>query len=415
VNDTITAMPGVEVGHWTDAAAETGCTVVVLPEPNVVPPRSGGPPLAPGSTPSSSRGCGWNRRRRSSSPGGAHSASPRRMASYGWSGGRGSGARDSRGAGPDRAGSRALRPDPRGPECETGARPGGGGLSRCDFGAGGTRAVGAGTGATAAKWRGFEHRRPGGIGSAVRVGGGCHGRCAGCGQRHRRRLLGLRRAAHRGTTRAGAAVDDPRCLFTNTTLVVLATDGHWIASSSHVSSSGPTTPRGLYPPGAHPVRRGHRVRRVMRGSRGLRRGRRSCLRGHGGGDRAGGPHRLRVSAATMAPMKTTPPEFEALRATAMSCVACDLAGPGPTSSSVSAIPTPGSCWSGRRRATTRTSRGSPSSEPPAAPRRAPRRDRAWSGPRSTSPTSSSAGPRGIGTRGPTRSMPARAICGNRSA
>jgi L-aminopeptidase/D-esterase-like protein len=31
---TLTSVPGVAVGHWTDPAALTGCTVVVLPEPN---------------------------------------------------------------------------------------------------------------------------------------------------------------------------------------------------------------------------------------------------------------------------------------------------------------------------------------------------------------------------------------------
>lgn len=31
---TITAVEGVRVGHWTDPVALTGCTVVVLPEPN---------------------------------------------------------------------------------------------------------------------------------------------------------------------------------------------------------------------------------------------------------------------------------------------------------------------------------------------------------------------------------------------
>lgn len=31
---TLTAVPGVEVGHWTDPLAMTGCTVVVFPEPN---------------------------------------------------------------------------------------------------------------------------------------------------------------------------------------------------------------------------------------------------------------------------------------------------------------------------------------------------------------------------------------------
>ena len=32
---TLTAVAGVEVGHWTHPSAVTGCTVVVLPEPNV--------------------------------------------------------------------------------------------------------------------------------------------------------------------------------------------------------------------------------------------------------------------------------------------------------------------------------------------------------------------------------------------
>jgi len=34
-NRTITAVGGVEVGHWTDRENQTGTTVVVLPEPNV--------------------------------------------------------------------------------------------------------------------------------------------------------------------------------------------------------------------------------------------------------------------------------------------------------------------------------------------------------------------------------------------
>ncbi len=33
---TLTSVPGVTVGHWIDPAARTGCTVVVLPERNVV-------------------------------------------------------------------------------------------------------------------------------------------------------------------------------------------------------------------------------------------------------------------------------------------------------------------------------------------------------------------------------------------
>ncbi len=33
---TLTDVPGIAVGHWSDADRRTGCTVVVLPEPNVV-------------------------------------------------------------------------------------------------------------------------------------------------------------------------------------------------------------------------------------------------------------------------------------------------------------------------------------------------------------------------------------------
>lgn len=44
-NSTITAVPGVEVGHWTDLDAATGVTVISLPEPNlaVFEARGGAP------------------------------------------------------------------------------------------------------------------------------------------------------------------------------------------------------------------------------------------------------------------------------------------------------------------------------------------------------------------------------------
>ena len=47
MNTTITAIPGIEVGHWTDPVGMTGCTVVVLPSPNVVAAETRG--AAPGS------------------------------------------------------------------------------------------------------------------------------------------------------------------------------------------------------------------------------------------------------------------------------------------------------------------------------------------------------------------------------
>jgi len=35
-NGTLTSIPGIEVGHFTNAEAKTGCTVIVLPEPSVI-------------------------------------------------------------------------------------------------------------------------------------------------------------------------------------------------------------------------------------------------------------------------------------------------------------------------------------------------------------------------------------------
>lgn len=36
VNDSLTAIAGITVGHYTDLRAKTGCTVIVLPEPSVI-------------------------------------------------------------------------------------------------------------------------------------------------------------------------------------------------------------------------------------------------------------------------------------------------------------------------------------------------------------------------------------------
>jgi L-aminopeptidase/D-esterase-like protein len=44
---TLTSISGVRVGHWTDPVGLTGCTVVELPEPNVVAVDTRG--AAPGS------------------------------------------------------------------------------------------------------------------------------------------------------------------------------------------------------------------------------------------------------------------------------------------------------------------------------------------------------------------------------
>lgn len=169
-NDSITAVPGIEVGHWSDTGAMTGCTVVVLPEPNVVAAEARG--AAPGT-----------REYALLQPG----MRVEQAQAILLTGGSAFGLSAADGV------VRGLEADGRGHETpvgrvpivpgavifdlfpDFGARPG------PDQGEAAYRAattdpvesglIGAGTGATVAKWRGFEHRRPGGLGSALRPAG----------------------------------------------------------------------------------------------------------------------------------------------------------------------------------------------------------------------------------------------------
>lgn len=167
-NDTITAIEGIEVGHWTDRDAMTGCTVIALPEPNTVAAEARG--AAPGT-----------REYALLQPG----MRVEQAQAFLLTGGSAFGLAAADGV------MRGLEADGRGHETATGkvpivpsavlfdlfpdfsVRPG------PDQGEAAYRAastepvelglVGAGTGATVAKWRGFEHVKPGGLGSAVRT------------------------------------------------------------------------------------------------------------------------------------------------------------------------------------------------------------------------------------------------------
>lgn len=223
MNDTITAVPGVEVGHWTDLEAGTGCTVVVLPEPNVVAVEIRGG--APGSRETALLGPGMR---------------VEQAQAIVLTGGSAFGLATADGV------VRALEADGRGHETpvarvpivpaaviydlQLGAdpvRPG------PDHGEAAYRAagpgpiaagrVGAGTGATVAKWRGFEHMMPGGLGSALReTDGGLVGALAVVN------AVGDVFAVTGEPLTGGPAEPGPPALepppMTNTTLVVIATD-----------------------------------------------------------------------------------------------------------------------------------------------------------------------------------------------
>lgn len=222
MNDTITAVPGIAVGHWQDNDAMTGCTVVVLPEPNVVTAEARG--AAPGT-----------REYALLQPG----MRVEQAQAILLTGGSAFGLSAADGV------VRGLEADGRGHETpvgrvpivpaavifdlfpDFGARPG------PEEGEAAYRAastepvvsglVGAGTGATVAKWRGLDQRRSGGLGSAMREVGD-----AKVGVLVVLNAVGDVFSLEGESLTGGEAEPGPPNLvpdaFTNTTLVVVATD-----------------------------------------------------------------------------------------------------------------------------------------------------------------------------------------------
>lgn len=163
MNEGLTAVPGVRVGHWS--ADHTGCTVVVLPEPNVVAYEVRG--AAPGSRETDLLQPGMR---------------VEQVQAILLTGGSAYGLAAADGV------VRALEADgrghatPLGPvpivpaavifdlvpgEMRPGAEQGEQAYRAASGGPVAQGRVGAGVGATVAKWRGFEHMTPGGLGSAA--------------------------------------------------------------------------------------------------------------------------------------------------------------------------------------------------------------------------------------------------------
>lgn len=163
---SLTDIVGIEVGHWTEAEGRTGCTVVVLPEPNVVAVETRG--AAPGSRETALLQPGMK---------------VEQVQAILLTGGSAFGLAAADGVmreleADGRGHSTPLGPVPIVPAAvifdlqhqEPSIRPG------AQQGAAAYRAktaapvesgsFGAGAGATVAKWRGFENARPGGVGSA---------------------------------------------------------------------------------------------------------------------------------------------------------------------------------------------------------------------------------------------------------
>lgn len=171
MNQTITAIPGILVGHWTDGEAHTGCTVVVLPEPNVVAAEARG--AAPGT-----------REYALLQPG----MRVEQAQAFVLTGGSAFGLASADGV------VRELESDGRGhltpvalvpivpaavlfdlgigdPTVRPGPDQGAAAYRSATADPVASGLIGAGTGATVAKWRGFEHMQMGGLGSSLRNAG----------------------------------------------------------------------------------------------------------------------------------------------------------------------------------------------------------------------------------------------------
>jgi len=223
MNETITAINGIKVGHWTDNEAKTGCTVVVLPEPNGVTAEARG--AAPGT-----------REYALLQPG----MRVEQMQAILLTGGSAFGLAAADGV------MRGLEADGRGHETPIGripivpaavifdlfsgdpsVRPGPR-EGEMAYRAATTETVnqglvGVGTGATVAKWRGFENIQPGGLGSALRTAGE-----ASVGALAVANAIGDVFTVDGESLTGGDAEPGPPALMpdplTNTTLVVVATD-----------------------------------------------------------------------------------------------------------------------------------------------------------------------------------------------
>jgi L-aminopeptidase/D-esterase-like protein len=209
----ITDVPGVRVGHWTDAVGATGCTVVLLPEDTVASGevRGGAPGTREFDLLAPERVVG--RIDAVVLAGGSAFGLAACDGVMRWCEEQGIGFPTAGGPVPIvvgavlydlMVGSAAARP---GPDA---------GYAACAAASSGpveTGTVGAGTGATVAKWRGRELARPGGVGTAsVREGD---------------LVVGALLAVNAFGDRIGALDEglvEPGAAFTNTTIGVVATN-----------------------------------------------------------------------------------------------------------------------------------------------------------------------------------------------
>ncbi len=164
---SLTDIAGIQVGHWTEAEGRTGCTVIVLPEPNVVAVETRG--AAPGSRETALLQPGMK---------------VEQVQAILLTGGSAFGLAAADGVvrgleSEGRGHTTPLGPVPivpaavifdlqhQDPSIRPGPDQGAAAYAARTGGPVGSGRIGAGAGATVAKWRGFELAQPGGLGSAT--------------------------------------------------------------------------------------------------------------------------------------------------------------------------------------------------------------------------------------------------------
>ena len=163
---TITDVPGVRAGHWTDPVARTGCTVVLLPEGTVASGE------VPGGAPGTREFALLAPERLVATvdavvlTGGSAFGLAACDGVARWCEERGVGFETGAGRVPIVVGAVLFDLGVGDARVRPGALEGYAACRAATDGPLALGAVGAGTGATVAKWRGRDHARPGGIGSA---------------------------------------------------------------------------------------------------------------------------------------------------------------------------------------------------------------------------------------------------------
>ena len=218
---SITDVAGVRVGHWTHETEATGCTVVVLPEPNVVAVEVRG--AAPGSRETALLEPGMRVEQ-------AQAIALSGGSAFGLATADGVMAgllADDRGhvtpVGRVPIVPTAVIFDLGGSSVRPGPAEGAAAYSDATAGPVSTGLVGAGRGATAGKWRGLDMAKPGGLGSAsIQVGEIVVGAIAVVN------AVGDAFTLEGESLTGGASVPGPPALFPNsgenTTLSVVATN-----------------------------------------------------------------------------------------------------------------------------------------------------------------------------------------------